>query len=232
MIRQAVILAGGLGTRLRQVISEIPKPMAPVADRPFLEYLLKHLNSYDIEKAVLSVGYKYEVIRDHFGDKYGNTELVYAVEEEPLGTGGGIRNALRYVDAPECFLLNGDTYFNVPLGELYAFHKKNHDSLTLSLKKMRDFNRYGTVTVLNDRVMEFEPKKQCREGLINGGVYVLSSNIFEGLSLQRKFSFEEDFLKAHTRTIRMGAFISDGYFIDIGVPEDYKKAEREMGKRI
>ncbi len=229
MTGEAIILAGGLGTRLRQVVSEIPKPMAPVAGRPFLEYLLKYLGGYGIKKAVLSVGYKYELIREHFGEHYGDTSLVYAIEEEPLGTGGGLRNALRFINDSACFLLNGDTYFNVPLNKLYAAHARNRNSLTLSLKKMHDFDRYGTVITENDRVMEFEPKKPCREGLINGGVYVIPPELFDSLPPHRKFSFEEDFLKPYTRAIRMGAFVSDGYFIDIGVPEDYERAQREMG---
>lgn len=225
--KEAIILAGGLGTRLKGVIKEIPKPMAPIDDKPFLYYLLRYLEKYNFTRAILSVGYKHEVIKKHFGDKFGDIELVYAVEEEPLGTGGGILNALNHAENKEVFLLNGDTFFDVNLSELYAFHQQNSSDLTLSIKPMKEFDRYGTVELSGNRITQFNEKKYKVEGLINGGVYVLNKSIFN-LVKTTKFSFETDLMEKYPDQLNINGFKSEGYFIDIGIPEDYYKAKKEL----
>lgn len=228
MIREAIILAGGLGTRLRSVIDQIPKPMAPVSDRPFLDYLVLYLKKFNVERIILSVGYKHEPIYDYFGIKFKEIEIEYAVEDEPLGTGGGIKNALLYARNSNLFLLNGDSFFNVDLEKLEKFHTVNSDQVSLSLKKMKNFDRYGTVTVHNNRIEKFESKKYCKEGYINGGVYLIECDIFKSLPLEKKFSFENDFLHVYPDKIYMGAYKSESYFIDIGIPEDYNRAQMEL----
>lgn len=229
MINEAIVLAGGLGTRLKGVIKDIPKPMAPINDIPFLQYLFNYLIKQGVERVVLAVGYRYEVIEDFFGSKYKSLELVYAIEYEPMGTGGGIANALQKTLNTTCFLLNGDTFFNVSLKDLYKKHESSKAQLTLSLKEMENFDRYGTVALdNNDRITLFNEKQPVTKGLINGGVYVITKSLFDDFKNTPKFSFEKDIMEAKVDQINMQAYISDGYFIDIGIPEDYKKAGVEL----
>jgi len=230
---EVIILAGGLGTRLRSIVSEVPKCMAPVASKPFLWYLLKYLTRFDVSKVVLSVGYLREVIFrwiDEVKDEFPFS-FEYAVEEEPLGTGGGIRLAMSKIKETEAVILNGDTFFDVNLQQLIDFHRSNVDSLlSIAIKPMVDFDRYGTVTVtLDGKVLRFNEKQLCKAGNINGGIYVLSKNekIFAGQ--KEKFSFETDIMqKLCGEKGCIYAELHNGYFIDIGIPEDYKKADKEF----
>lgn len=231
---EVIILAGGLGTRLRSEVKDVPKCMAPVAGEPFLWYLLTDLKKYkEIRRVILSVGYLREVIfewiptvKDEFP-----FEFDYAVEEEPLGTGGGIRLAMERITEEDAIILNGDTYFAVNLDELVAAHRAQKDSmLTIALKPMKNFDRYGTVTTdAVGRVLKFNEKQPCKKGEINGGVYVLSKDdsIFEGLP--KKFSFETAVMQEKCgETGCLFGVVQNGYFIDIGIPEDYHKAYKEF----
>ena len=226
-INEAVILAGGLGTRLRGVINEIPKPMAPVRDKPFLYYVLQYLEKQNISKAVLAVGYKYEVIKDYFGDKFNDIDLIYAIEDEPLGTGGAIKNATENISNNNFILINGDTFFNVDIASLTKTHLSSNADVTLSLKEMHNFDRYGSVELEQNSIKAFNEKKQTKKGLINGGVYAVNKNIFNLID-KKRFSFEQEILEAKVSSLDMKAYICDGYFIDIGIPEDYEKAQIEV----
>jgi D-glycero-alpha-D-manno-heptose 1-phosphate guanylyltransferase len=228
MITEAIVLAGGLGTRLKGVIEDIPKPMAPVAGKPFLDYIFQYLRHNGIQRIVLAVGYRWEVIKEHYGYEVLGMELVYAVEESPLGTGGGILNALQKTKSKACFLLNGDTFFQVDLNKLYKDHAATNAQLTLSLKAMTNFDRYGTVEIQNERITDFKEKKFLKEGLINGGVYVITKGVFEKYTPGERFSFEQDIMETEVSNILMAAHISNGYFIDIGIPLDYQKANKEL----
>ncbi len=229
MPREAVVLAGGFGTRLRSVVADLPKPMAPVRGRPFLAYVLDELLTQGIERVVLAVGYKAEAIRDYFGDQYAGLELVYSVEEEPLGTGGGIRQAVGLCTSEAVFVLNGDTYFSVAFERLFNRFAAAESLLTIALKEMHDFDRYGTVLVNDAGVITgFREKRPMAAGLINGGVYLMRSSLFELKSLPDRFSFEQEILEAEYRRGRFHAEIFDGYFIDIGIPEDYERAQGEL----
>lgn len=230
----AIVLAGGLGTRLRSVISDMPKPMAPVCDKPFLHYIFQYMHKQSIADVILSVGYKSEMIKDFFGEKYLDINIKYAVEEEPLGTGGGIRQAMAMIDS-DAFVLNGDTFFDVDLKELYDFSQHRKSDIALALRRMYHFDRYGTVEVGNqDRVLQFHEKQYRNEGLINGGVYVLNKDLFkkveeiEEAPLPKKFSFEKDILEKHLLPLRYNGKEFKGYFIDIGIPEDYNKAQEDF----
>ena len=219
---EVIILAGGLGTRLRSEVKKVPKCMAPVAGKPFLWYLLKDLTKYqEVTRVILSVGYLREVILewiDEVKDKFP-FEFDYAIEEQPLGTGGGIKLAL-----------NGDTYFAVNLTELMAAHLLYSSAVTIALKPMQDFNRYGRVIISDEdkRIIEFKEKEYCKEGLINGGVYIINrlEPIFDGLP--EKFSFETAVFEPQCKLGKLFGVVQNGYFIDIGIPEDYHRAEIEL----
>lgn len=226
---EVIILAGGLGTRLRSVIGdEIPKCMAPVSGKPFLWYLLKYLTRFDISKVVFSVGYLHDVIIDWITANGSEFPFVYdyAVEVSPLGTGGGIREALNKCANDNVVVLNGDTYFDVDLQELLEKHDKLETShVTLALKPLKSFERYGRVIVdkMSHVVIRFQEKKYCEEGLINGGIYVIDRRNVAWPDLD-KFSFETEVLELGTKIQKIYGFDYNSYFIDIGVPTDYIKA--------
>lgn len=230
MGKEVIILAGGLGTRLRGVVQDVPKCMAPVAGRPFLWYLLKYLTRYDVERVVLSVGYLRHVIMDWIKEHADEFpfDFGYAEETEPLGTGGGIRLALEQCYNDEVIVLNGDTFFNVDLDMLCGQRRLSPLSITIALKPMRHFSRYGNVRLSGNMIVAFEEKKYCENGLINGGVYVLDKRggIFDGLS--GKFSFETEVLQPQCVHGNLYGVVQDGYFIDIGVPADYAKANEDF----
>jgi D-glycero-alpha-D-manno-heptose 1-phosphate guanylyltransferase len=226
---EAIILAGGLGTRLKSVISEIPKPMAPVKGKPFLEYILSYLKRNDVTRVILSVGYKWELIHEYFGDSFKNMELVYSVENEPLGTGGALKLAFEKVQGEAVYIINGDTFFNISLEKLQL---KNGSKVMLSLKEMYDFDRYGCVeTDEHGLVTSFCEKEKRKIGYINGGIYLIDKNVFEGYRLNNKFSFE-DFLQENLKQLKITASFFDKYFIDIGIPEDYEKSQADMIKYL
>ena len=228
---EAVILAGGLGRRLKSVVKDVPKPMADVNGRPFLCFLLDCLLPQGVSRAILSVGYKHEIIKDYFGTDYNGLALDYAIENEPLGTGGGIRKAMKSVEGDNFFVLNGDTFFDVSLASLAEFHCSKGASLTMALKRMENFDRYGAVIVEDEAVIKFNEKAFVKSGHINAGVYCVNKAIgkaFEESGGGARFSFETDFLQKRFREIKINAFVCDGYFIDIGIPEDLERAKTEL----
>lgn len=229
MIREAIVLAGGLGTRLQSVIFDLPKPMAPVNGKPFLEYVLNYLIKQQIEKVILSVGYKHEVIQNYFGERYKNLSVIYSIENDPLGTGGAIKKSCERASEDNLFILNGDTFFDIDLDWLYRFHLERTSLLTLALRPMFAFDRYGTVEIdPNNRIIGFHEKKWADSGMINGGVYVLDQRIFSYIQTAEKFSFEADIMEKSYRELNFYGFPFDRYFIDIGIPEDYYKASNEL----
>lgn len=219
-IKTAIILAGGMGSRLQSVVSSVPKPMAPINGKPFLSFLFDFLIDNDIEKIVLSVGYKHEVISSYYGYNYKSLKIIYSIEEEKLDTGGAIVEALKYVDN-YCFVLNGDTFFEINLQELLTYSC----DVVLALKPLKDFERYGNVILDDDnKILKFEEKKYMVEGNINGGVYLLNKNLFNNFDIPKIFSFES-FLSENVHKIRAKGIVFDKNFIDIGIPSDYKLAQ-------
>lgn len=225
---EAIILAGGFGTRLQSVVKDVPKPMADIDGKPFLEYILNLLEKQGVTDVVLSVGYKAGIIKRYFKEKYKNINITYSCEKTPLGTGGAIKKSLELCKETDIFVLNGDTYFDVNLNNLMKRYKKLDCSLILSLKRMYKSNRYGSVIVENDYINNFSEKAYKEESLINGGVYIVNKNIFNNSNLNSSFSFETDYLEKQIHNIKIGSFISEGYFIDIGIPEDYNKAKLDL----
>lgn len=226
-VTKAIILAGGLGTRLRSIMPDLPKPMAPIRGRPFLAHQMDYWINQGIEHFVLSVGYKKELIVDYFGVSYKDASIDYAIEETPLGTGGGLMLAANGVCEP-VLILNGDTFFEVPLDNLVRFHAEHESEWTFSLFRPDEAGRYMAVGVtLDDEIVSLKSGRGKRGGLANGGVYIIDPSVLNKTSycLGQKASLEEDlvseFLK---RGVRLYGFECSGDFIDIGVPEDYYRA--------
>lgn len=226
---EAIILAGGFGTRLRSVVSDVPKPMAPIADRPFLELLLDHLTPYGFNHIVLSTGYMHEKIEAHFGNSYHGVDISYAIEDTPLGTGGGMRNAIRYCNDDDVVVVNGDTLFKIDYDDLARFFHSRPTRLAVVLRQVPDTSRYGSVTTdCCDRISRFTEKAAAHgTGTINGGIYMLHRSLLEEQPLGQPFSFEKDILQKRYSDEAFFAYSSGAYFIDIGIPEDYQKLINE-----
>jgi D-glycero-alpha-D-manno-heptose 1-phosphate guanylyltransferase len=228
MKREAVILAGGFGTRLKSVVNDIPKPMALINGKPFLLYLIEQLGKFRFEKVIIAAGYKYEAIKTYFGSSYKNIKLTYSVEKEPLGTGGAIYMASGLTTSDCFFILNGDTFFEVDFDKMEGQFIENNSDLMVALKPMVGFDRYGAVVTNNKKILSFCEKKYCDNGLINGGIYLLKTDWLQKRAPGKVFSFEKDILEKYAERGEITSYISDGYFIDIGIPEDYKKAAEEL----
>mgnify|MGYP001074007923 CR=1 FL=1 len=223
---QAIVLAGGLGTRLRGVVPDLPKPMAPVAGRPFLAWVLDRLVDAGFESTVLAVGYRHEVIREHFSDDYRGMALRYSVESTPLGTGGAIRLAAEHVSAYPVFVLNGDTFLELGYRAMLDAHRRACTSLSVAVCRVPDVGRYGALEIENDRVHGFLEKGGDGPGLINAGVYLLAAEILQQIPVGQPFSFEQQLLVPRVKEIRPLAFRTEGRFIDIGIPEDFERAQQ------
>lgn len=226
---KAVVLAGGLGTRLRERLPDLPKPMAPVGKRPFLEYLLDHLIAGGIRDILLSIGYRFEAIQEHFGASYRDATIRYAIETKPLGTGGAIVNALRgeQKDAP-ALVLNGDTLLTLDYGALINWYEESPWPIAMALTKVADVSRYGAVMVNGERVTGFAQRGKSGPGVINAGVYILCASVFSKFELPDAFSFESELLQPYCGVLNARAYVTDSYFIDIGIPEDLDRARREV----
>jgi len=227
---EAIILAGGLGTRLRKMVPDVPKSMALINGKPFLEYQLNYLKNAGIDKIVLSIGYKGAIIQNYFKDSFNGMEIRYAVEKKPLGTGGGVKNALKSVNSDDVLVLNGDTMFNIDLSKVFVFQQHTKPDLIIALRYVTNVNRYGSVEIDDDlRIIDFI-EKNSREGFgyINGGIYLINRKFFASLHLPDVFSLEKDCFEKVFLTHDLYGFPCEGYFLDIGIPEDYQKAQDEF----
>lgn len=220
----ALVLAGGRGTRLAAVVPELPKPMAPVCGRPFLELLLGALHFKGLRRAVLSLGYRAEMITQHFGARFRGLELDYVIEDEPLGTGGAIRLGLAQCRGDAALVVNGDTLLDLELQALHARWLAVQRPILVGCR-VPDTTRFGRLQVEGDRLTGFAEKGQAGPGWINSGHYVLPRGLLEGRGLPAAFSFENDVLAPRLAELQIDVFESAGDFIDIGVPEDYERAQ-------
>jgi D-glycero-alpha-D-manno-heptose 1-phosphate guanylyltransferase len=225
---KAIVLAGGLGTRLRARVSEVPKPMAPISGKPFLSYLLKRLAVSEIDQITLSVGYKWETISDYFGNAYEGKPIQYAIEATPLGTGGAIKNAVGDYDTDAVLVINGDTLLDLDYSKLISDYLRSPCDLMMVVRPIADISRYGSVIVEDGHVVGFAEKGKSGEGLINAGVYILKPEIISGFKKGAQFSFEADLMQTEFQSLRPRAWISNDYFIDIGIPEDFDRAQIEL----
>lgn len=226
----AIILAGGLGTRLRAAVADLPKCMAPVAGKPFIAYVIDHLQAEGIQHFIFALGYKNEAFLEFLSGHLQPRQYALSIETEPLGTGGAVRLACGHANGKDVLVANGDTLFSVRLEAIMAFHKEKQADCTLSLKPMRQFDRYGVVELDSDqRIRHFREKQHYESGYINGGVYMLNKESFLREDLPGKFSFERDYLENFFPERKMYGIVQDEYFIDIGIPEDYERAKKELG---
>jgi D-glycero-alpha-D-manno-heptose 1-phosphate guanylyltransferase len=226
---QAIILAGGFGTRLRSVLADVPKPMAPLHGKPFLAYLLDYLQSQGVRHVVLSVHYLREQIEAYFKHAYGDITIQYAVEDKPLGTGGAIINSLPLIDPSRpFFVLNGDTFLKMDYRTMLVLHHQQGGMISMALRRLSDCSRYGVVMTEQDQVTSFIEQGGGYPGLINAGVYLFNANLLRSRQFPEKFSFERDFLFPEVAIIKPQAYVVDDYFIDIGVPEDYERAMKDF----
>ena len=228
-ITEAIILAGGLGTRLRPAVSDLPKSMAPVAGKSFIDHIINYYSQQGIIHFVFSLGYKSEIIVEHLKTNFKNLSYSLVVEKEALGTGGAVLLACQKSQTENPLILNGDTFFQVNLQSLSEFHDKTRADCTLVLKPMKNSNRYGTVELgAGAEILSFKEKAFFREALINGGIYVLNKNRFLTEGLPEKHSFEKDYLEQFIGKRKIFGQIQDRYFIDIGIPEDFERAQTEL----
>jgi len=227
---EAIVLAGGLGTRLAGRLDGVPKPMALVAGRPFLEILLTQLQRTGCARVVLSVGHLHEVIENHFGANFRGVKIDYAIEHAPLGT-GAIRAALPAMTERSVLVLNGDTFLDADYPAMLRLHESaqhSHPSMTIAVAHCADAARYGGVVIEDGRVTGFQEKGRSDTGWINAGAYVIDKDIEWPAHLPEKFSFETDFLAQEVAHLAPAAFKVSGFFLDIGVPEDLDRAQTDL----
>lgn len=230
---EAIILAGGFGTRLRPCVDNLPKPLAPIGGRPFLCYLLDYLYANGVHRAIISTGHLADYIEEQIGRTYRGMVVDYCHEETPLGTGGAIKKALGMCSEEYAVTVNGDSFFDVDLFEMRDFHEKSGYPLTVAAREVPWAENSGFMTIKNGRLSGFREKGVKSAGLINGGIYFINKNLLDGVE-EEKFSFEKLVLEGGYCPVAV--IESSGYFIDIGIPENYRKAEEEkdflVSKRI
>jgi D-glycero-alpha-D-manno-heptose 1-phosphate guanylyltransferase len=228
MSMEAIVLAGGLGTRLRDTVPGLPKPMAPVAGRPFLCWLLDHLERAGFEHIVLSVGHLAESIIDHFGNRHGRIELEYAVESSPLGTGGAVLHAMAQCRQDSFFVINGDTFLALDYPAMQVAHLASGADFTMAVREVDDVSRYGRIILTNGRPSKMEEKSAVGPGLVNAGVYLFERRYLANIGGGTQCSLEKDIIAPRLARGCSGAFPTTGYFIDIGIPTDFLRAQTEM----
>ncbi len=229
---EAIVLAGGLGTRLASRLEGVPKSMAPVAGRPFLEILLAQLCGAGCSRVLLSVGHLHTVIRDHFGASFRGLRVDYVIENAPLGTGGAIRLALAEAREDSVLALNGDTFLDADYADMLRFHSEERAAVTIAVVHQPDVARYGGVAVENKRIVAFEEKGRSGPGWISAGAYVLNRNLEWPPSLRERFSIEKDFFAPEIGRLAPAAYKVNGYFLDIGIPEDLDRAQTELARFV
>jgi D-glycero-alpha-D-manno-heptose 1-phosphate guanylyltransferase len=222
MPTEAIILAGGFGTRLRAVVSDVPKPLAPVAGRPFLHWLLDGLARQGISRVILATGYMGEVVQASLGQSFAGMAMLYAREETPLGTGGALYAALSHAASERVFVLNGDTWLGAPLAPLAA--EAPDADLVLAVRPVADRARYGSVVVEGNRVLGLAEKGPSGPGLVNAGVYVVRRDLPTRRPIAGAFSLEERVL-GQPEALDLRAHATEATFLDIGTPEDFARAQ-------
>ena len=223
----AIVLAGGLGTRLRSVVADIPKSMAPICGKPFLDTLLTVLAQKGFHHIILSLGYKAEQIVAYFGNQFAGMQISYEIELQPLGTGGAIRKALHHCRENHAFVFNGDTYVDLEVS-IIERQWRIYQRPIIVAREVDDTSRYGRLHSTDGRVTGFAEKGAAGQGLINAGCYVLPVHLLDDFPIGQAFSLESDFLTHTVHQQHIDLFLTQGQFIDIGIPEDYARAQVEL----
>lgn len=229
-MKEAIVLAGGFGTRLRQVVADVPKPMAPIAGRPFLEILLGSLARKGFARVVLSLGFMAEKISGHFGARFAGLDITSVVEDTPLGTGGATRLAATACTQDHVFVFNGDTYLDLEVELLERQWQAKRHPIVVG-RQVPDTMRYGQLVVDGDRIIRFAEKGIVGPGLINAGCYVLPTDALAQFPVNQPFSIETDYLVPEVARATVEVFVTEGVFIDIGIPEDYVRAQTLLAAR-
>ncbi|MCL2715092.1 MAG: sugar phosphate nucleotidyltransferase [Alphaproteobacteria bacterium] len=228
---EAIVLAGGLGTRLRGVVPNLPKAMAPVGGRPFLEFVLHGLASRGVTRVVLALGYQAAAITAYFGSEFDGMAIVHSIEDQPLGTGGATRLALGRCELEHVFVLNGDTYVALEVGNAELCWRAWREPLIV-VREVVDTERYGRVEARDERVVGFSEKGISGPGLINAGCYVFPRNLLDEFPLGSAFALEADFLVHAVQRQPYRLLRTEGIFLDIGIPTDYLRAETVLRRMI
>jgi D-glycero-alpha-D-manno-heptose 1-phosphate guanylyltransferase len=231
VLNTAIILAGGMGTRLKTIISDLPKPMAPIMNVPFLTYQLNYLKYFGIKKVIFSVGYLSEKIIAHYNQSFENINIEYSIEKNPLGTGGGIRMAMSNLNEDLVLILNGDSFFDLDLEQFYNLHLEQKSDFSLALRYVNNSERYGNIEFnSSNQITSFIEKNHLNQsGYINAGVYILSKKLYlQNTKPNINFSIEKDFFEKQLNQLIIKGFEFKDYFIDIGIPEDYLKAQDDF----
>jgi D-glycero-alpha-D-manno-heptose 1-phosphate guanylyltransferase len=231
MVQEMIVLAGGFGTRIQSVAAGVPKVLLPVAGRPFLSHLIDFFRMQGIARFVFSLHYKAEVIEQYLKEEYPTLDYATAIEDHPLGTGGAIRLALQKTKSNHVIITNGDTLFKVDLPMFIRQHLSASAECSLALKPVTDAGRYGSV-IINQKhqILSFSEKGLEGPALINGGLYLLDKTKFFQRSFPQRFSFEKDYLQSATSSVFFYGFQHDAYFVDIGIPNDYEKAQLDLAR--
>lgn len=228
---QAIILAGGFGSRLKTVVNEVPKPLAPISNKPFLYWLIIYLQQQGITNFIFSLGYLHQQVKDFLANNFSHLAYECFVEDEPLGTGGAIKFCIKNSTQKDILIVNGDTFFDLNIKDFYQFYQQTQSQCSIALTPMEDFDRYGSVEINAENVIvKFKEKTYCQNGFINTGLIFFNKEVFldKTKSLPQNFSYEKDFLEPNIANLKVTGYITNGYFIDIGIPEDYFRANKEI----
>jgi NDP-sugar pyrophosphorylase family protein len=228
----AAILAGGLGTRLRNVVADRPKVLAEVNGRPYLTFILEQLSETGLTEVILLTGYRGDQVRQTLGDRYRNLRLTYSQEPRSLGTGGAVRWAAGLFTSETLLLLNGDSYCGVDLDLFWKFHRRRPARASLVLARVADPSRFGQVKLGTDsRVLGFREKvKSTTHGWINAGIYLLDRLLIEEVSPGCPISLERELIPAWVGRRVVFGLPCDQHFLDIGTPESYSLAGEFFGR--
>ena len=230
-MREVIILAGGLGTRLREVVSDVPKCLVSINGVPFLSYLIQYLEKQKVTRFIFSIGYKGQLVEDFIALNYSYLDYSISTEKEPLGTGGAIKKALKYSKSDNVFVLNGDTFCDFNLNEFFEFHLNKKSNFSIALYLIKDNVRYGNVLINKSGiVLDFMEKEIGNDILVNSGVYILNKNFVVEIlyNYPSCFSIETDFFQVKNRGVEIYGIELNGEFIDIGIPEDYENFKQKM----
>lgn len=224
---QAIILAGGQGTRLQTILKDVPKALASIRNKPFLDYLLQFLNQQGITHFIFALGHQHQQILDYLNAKEKSWTYSCVIEQEALGTGGAVKKAIEIATEKDVWVINADTYLALNMKAMYQQHIENNALVTIALKEMNHFDRFGLIHIdQSNCITSFEEKRACENGLINAGFFIVNKNRFLiHTASKEKFSIEKDFFELQLFTKAIFGFMTNGFFIDIGVPEDFEKAQ-------